>query len=30
MKRDWAIFTTDPDFRRYGKVLAIALHAVRQ
>lgn len=30
MKRDWAIFTTDPDFRRYGKVLTIALHAARQ
>lgn len=25
--RDWAVFTTDPDFARYGRVLPIKLHA---
>lgn len=26
MRREWAIFTTDPDFRRYAKVLPLKLH----
>ena len=25
--RDWAIFTTDPDFRNYARVLGIRLHS---
>ena len=29
MKRDWTIFTTDPDFRNYARVLPIKLHAPR-
>jgi predicted nucleic acid-binding protein len=29
MRRDWAIFTTDPDFTRYAKVLPITLHVAR-
>jgi predicted nucleic acid-binding protein len=29
MKRDWPIFTTDPDFRKYAKVLPIQLHMPR-
>lgn len=29
MKREWAIFTTDPDFSNYAKVLPIAIHAPR-
>jgi predicted nucleic acid-binding protein len=28
-KRDWAIFTTDPDFSHYAKVLPLKLHAPR-
>ena len=28
--RDWAIFSTDPDFSRYAKMLPIKLHDVRQ
>jgi predicted nucleic acid-binding protein len=27
MSRDWAVFTTDPDFTRYAKVLPLRLHA---
>jgi len=27
--RDWAIFSTDPDFKRYAGVLDIRLHRVR-
>jgi predicted nucleic acid-binding protein len=30
MKREWAIFTTDPDFSHYTKVLRISLHQPRQ
>jgi hypothetical protein len=29
MKRDWTIFTTDPDFRNYARVLPIKLHVPR-
>jgi len=28
--RDWAIFSTDPDFSRYAKILPIRLHDIRQ
>jgi hypothetical protein len=28
--RDWALFSTDPDFSRYAKMLPIKLHDVRQ
>lgn len=27
--REWAIFTTDPDFKKYAKVLPIQLHTPR-
>ena len=27
-RRDWSIFTTDRDFERYGRVLALKLYAV--
>ena len=27
--RGWAIFTTDPDFQRYGRALSLQIHAVR-
>jgi predicted nucleic acid-binding protein len=27
--RGWAIFSTDPDFSRYAKVLPIKLHDIR-
>ena len=30
IKREWAIFTTDPDFTNYMKVLPISIHAVRR
>jgi hypothetical protein len=30
MKREWAIFTTDPDFFNYSKVLPLAIHTPRQ
>jgi predicted nucleic acid-binding protein len=30
IKREWAIFTTDPDFVNYAKVLPISIHAVRK
>jgi predicted nucleic acid-binding protein len=30
IKREWAIFTTDPDFVNYAKVLPISIHAVRR
>ncbi|MGB9337569.1 MAG: PIN domain-containing protein [Candidatus Acidiferrales bacterium] len=30
MKREWAIFTTDPDFRNYAKVLPLTMHAPRK
>jgi len=30
LRREWEIFTNDPDFARYAKVLPIALHAVRK
>lgn len=29
MDRDWPIFTTDPDFRLYARVLPIKLHGPR-
>jgi predicted nucleic acid-binding protein len=30
MRRDWAIFTTDPDFSHYAKLLPLSLHAPRK
>jgi predicted nucleic acid-binding protein len=30
MKREWAIFTADPDFTNYMKVLPISIHASRK
>jgi predicted nucleic acid-binding protein len=30
IKRDWAIFTTDPDFAIYSQVLPISIHAPRK
>jgi predicted nucleic acid-binding protein len=30
MARDWSIFTTDPDFRDYAKVLPVKLHSPRR
>jgi predicted nucleic acid-binding protein len=30
IKREWAIFTTDPDFAIYSKVLPISIHAPRK
>ena len=27
VKREWAIFTTDPDFSNYAKVLPLRIHA---
>lgn len=27
--RDWSVFSTDPDFQKYAKVLAIKLHVPR-
>ena len=30
IKREWAIFTTDPDFTNYAKVLPISIHAPRK
>ncbi len=29
LKRDWMIFTTDPDFRNYSRVLPIKMHSLR-
>ncbi|HET7214350.1 MAG TPA: PIN domain-containing protein [Terriglobia bacterium] len=29
MARQWSIFTTDPDFRTYARVLPVKLHTVR-
>jgi predicted nucleic acid-binding protein len=29
IRRDWTIFTTDPDFRSYAKVLPIKMHTPR-
>jgi hypothetical protein len=29
LKRDWTIFTTDPDFRNYARVLPIKMHSPR-
>ena len=29
MKREWTIFTTDPDFSSYAKVLPLAIHTPR-
>jgi predicted nucleic acid-binding protein len=28
--RDWSIFSTDPEFSRYAKIIPIKLHEVRQ
>lgn len=28
--RDWAVFSTDPDFQKYANVLAIKLHVPRR
>ena len=30
IKREWAIFTTDPDFTNYAKVLPISIHESRK
>jgi len=30
IKREWAIFTTDPDFTNYVKVLPISIHTPRK
>src|SRR6202040_2139735 len=30
IKREWAIFTTDPDFANYAKVLPISIHGPRK
>jgi predicted nucleic acid-binding protein len=30
LSRGWSIFTTDPDFRNYAKVLGMNLHAPRK
>jgi hypothetical protein len=30
MKREWAIFTTDPDFRNYAKLLPLSIHGPRK
>lgn len=30
IKRQWAIFTTDPDFSNYAKVLPLRIHAPRR
>ncbi len=30
IKRQWAIFTTDPDFSHYAKVLPLRIHALRR
>ena len=30
IKRGWAIFTTDPDFTNYAKVLPISIHTPRK
>jgi predicted nucleic acid-binding protein len=30
IKREWAIFTTDPNFANYAKVLPISIHAPRK
>ena len=30
IKREWAIFTTDPNFTNYAKVLPISIHAPRK
>ena len=30
MRRDWSIFTTDPDFSHYKRVLPLSIHAPRK
>lgn len=30
ISRRWALFTTDPDFPRYAKILPVALHVPRE
>ncbi len=30
IRREWAIFTTDPDFSNYAKVLPLSIHALRR
>ena len=30
LARQWAVFTTDPDFRNYARVLAVKLHSSRK
>lgn len=30
IKREWMIFTTDPDFSNYAKILPVAIHAPRR
>ena len=30
VRRDWTIFTTDPDFSRYARVLPLSIHVPRK
>jgi hypothetical protein len=30
IKREWAIFTTDPDFLNYAKILPVSMHSPRK
>ncbi|HEY2548170.1 MAG TPA: PIN domain-containing protein [Candidatus Acidoferrum sp.] len=30
LSRDWSVFTSDPDFKHYAKVLTIELHSPRE
>jgi predicted nucleic acid-binding protein len=30
LTRDWSIFSTDPDFKSYGKILPLKLHCARR
>jgi predicted nucleic acid-binding protein len=30
LSRGWSIFTTDPDFRNYARILGMNLHAARK
>jgi predicted nucleic acid-binding protein len=30
VKRDWSIFTTDPDFSHYASVLPLSIHTLRK
>jgi predicted nucleic acid-binding protein len=30
IRREWAVFTTDPDFMNYAKVIPISIHSARK